>query len=61
MSWLYRNSIPYDPGFLRLCERALVPGALAVGTFFVIGVVLPLPEMKEFLFGLFRRGKHGES
>ncbi len=61
MSWLYRNSIPYDPGFLRLCERALVPGALAVGTFFVLGVVLPLPEMKEFLFGLFRRGKHGES
>ena len=60
MSWLYRNSIPYEPGFLRLCERALIPCVLAGGTFYIIGIVLPLPEMKEFLFSMLKRRTGGE-
>jgi hypothetical protein len=56
LSWLYRNSIPYEPGFWQLCERAIVPCLLSVGTFYIIGVVLPLPEMKEFLFSMLKRG-----
>jgi putative peptidoglycan lipid II flippase len=55
--YLYRNSIPYEPGFLRLLERVLVPCVLAAGTFSIIGSVLPLPEMREFLYPLFRRRK----
>ena len=55
MTWLYRNSIPYDPGFWRLLERVVVPSILAVGTFYIIGSVIPLPEMGEFMPG-FRKG-----
>lgn len=50
LTWLYRNSIPYDPRFLLLLERVAVPCLLACVTFYIIGVILPLPEMKEFLF-----------
>ncbi|MCL2000240.1 MAG: murein biosynthesis integral membrane protein MurJ [Planctomycetes bacterium] len=57
MSWLYRNSIPYDPELYRLLERVLIPAILASGTFYIIGVVLPLPEMNEFLFSMFSRRK----
>jgi putative peptidoglycan lipid II flippase len=57
MAWLYRNSIPYDPRLPLLLERAAVPGLLAAGTFYIIGVVLPLPEMAEFIPILRRRKK----
>jgi hypothetical protein len=56
MTWLYRNSIPYDPGFWRLLERVAVPAILAIGTFSIIGSVIPLPEMGEFMPG-FRKNK----
>ncbi len=55
MAWLYRNSIPYDPRLLSLCERAVIPCLLAGGTFCILGAVIPLPEMKEFLPSPFRR------
>ncbi|MDR2391094.1 MAG: oligosaccharide flippase family protein, partial [Planctomycetota bacterium] len=56
MTWLYRNSIPYDPGFWRLLERVIVPSILALGTFYIIGSVIPLPEMEEFMPGLRKGG-----
>ena len=49
MAWLYRNSLPYDPGFWRLLERVALPGLLAVGTFHVIGSIFSIPEMGEFI------------
>lgn len=55
MTWLYRNSIPYDPDFMRLLQRAVIPCLLAGGTLYIIGIVLPLPEMNEFLFSMLRR------
>ena len=55
MTWLYRNSIPYDPGIKELLVRTVVPGILAGGTFYIIGIVLPLPEMGEFFTTLLRR------
>ncbi|MDR1535331.1 MAG: murein biosynthesis integral membrane protein MurJ [Planctomycetota bacterium] len=59
MTWLYRNSIPYDPGFILLLERVAVPGLLALGTFYLIGIILPLPEMEEFIPWLRKRnGRH---
>ena len=57
MTWFYRNSIPYDPGLTALLARTAIPCLLAGGTLYIIGVVLPLPEMGEFLTSLFRRGK----
>ncbi|MCC8189063.1 MAG: murein biosynthesis integral membrane protein MurJ [Planctomycetes bacterium] len=55
LTWLFRNSIPYDPGFRHLLERVAIPGLLAAGAFYIIGIVLPLPEMGEFVFSMLRR------
>jgi putative peptidoglycan lipid II flippase len=55
LTWLYRNSIPYDPGFSRLLQRVVFPCVLAGGTFYVLGIIIPLPEMGEFLWSLLRR------
>ena len=55
LTYLYRNSIPYDPGFKHLLQRGVIPCLLAGATMYIIGVVMPLPEMGEFLFPLFRR------
>jgi peptidoglycan biosynthesis protein MviN/MurJ (putative lipid II flippase) len=55
LTWLFRNSIPYDPRFWRLLQRGVIPCLLAGGAFYIIGIVLPLPEMKEFLTSPFRR------
>ncbi|MCD8351940.1 MAG: murein biosynthesis integral membrane protein MurJ [Planctomycetaceae bacterium] len=57
LTWLYRNSIPYDPSFPKLLERVVFPGVLACGTFYILGIIIPLPEMGEFLWSLFRRGR----
>lgn len=59
MTWLYRNSIPYFPDFLQLAERVFIPTLLAGGTFYLIGIILPLPEMGEFFLSLLRREKNG--
>ncbi len=50
LAWMYRNSIPYDPRFLHLLVRVGASGLLAGATFYILGVVIPLPEMREFLF-----------
>ncbi len=50
LAWLYRNSIPYDPRFMHLLVRVGAAGLLAGATFYILGVVIPLPEMREFLF-----------
>ena len=55
MTWLFRNSIPYDPGFISLSTRTIVPCILAAGLFYIIATVLPLPELNEFFFSLFRK------
>jgi putative peptidoglycan lipid II flippase len=61
LTWLYRNSIPYEPDFYKLLERVLVPGVLACGTLYILAIIVPLPEMGEFLFSVFRRGKSRET
>ncbi len=61
LTWLYRNSIPYDPGFFGLLERTIVPGILSAGTFYIIGIVMPLPEMREFFTSLLFRKKSAVS
>jgi putative peptidoglycan lipid II flippase len=55
LTWLYRNSIPYDPGFSNLLQRAIIPCILSGITFYILGIVMPLPEMGEFLTTLIRR------
>ena len=35
--------------------RVVISCVLAGGAFYIIGIVVPLPEMKEFLTGVFRR------
>lgn len=55
LTWLYRNSIPYDPGFWNLAIRVVFPCALAAVTFYVLAIVVPLPEFKEFVGAMFRR------
>lgn len=60
LTYLYRNSIPYDPRLTHLLQRALIPCVLAGFTFYIIGIVLPLPEMSEFLFSMIRR-KRGDA
>lgn len=55
LAWLYRNSIPYDPGFFPLLRRAVIPCILSGITFYILGIVIPLPEMREFLTALVRR------
>jgi Uncharacterized membrane protein, putative virulence factor len=55
LTWLYRNSIPYDPRFGHLLQRAIIPCLLAGGTFYILAIVIPLPEFREFLTGMFRR------
>ncbi len=57
LTYLYRNSIPYDPRFTRLLIRGLVPCILAGGTLYILAIVLPIPEVNEFLFAMFRRKK----
>ena len=57
LTWLFRNSIPYDPRFLLLLERAVVPCLMAGGIFWIVGSVFSLPEMGEFFFAMLRRGK----
>ncbi len=57
LTYLYRNSIPYDPRFTRLLIRGLVPCVLAGGTLYILAIVLPVPEVNEFLFSLFKRKK----
>ncbi len=57
LTWLYRNSIPYEPEFLSQFIRVGAPLVLACGTFYLLGVIIPLPEMKEFLFAALRRKK----
>lgn len=55
LTWLFRNSIPYYPDFVSLLIRALVPCLLAAGAFYIIAIVLPLPELREFFFSVFRK------
>jgi putative peptidoglycan lipid II flippase len=54
LTWLYRNSIPYEPEFPKLLERTAIPCILAGGTFYIIGAVIPLPEMREFLYPILK-------
>ncbi len=55
LTYWFRNSIPYEPGLWRLLLRTVVPCLLAAGALYIVGSVLPLPEMREFLFVLLRR------
>ena len=55
LTWLYRKSIPYDPGLVRMLQRAVIPCILAGGTFYIIGAIMPLPEMGEFIFSQLRK------
>lgn len=56
LTYFYRNSIPYDPGFWGLLARVVFPCGLAGITFYILAVVVPVPEFKEFVGSLFRRG-----
>lgn len=55
LTYFYRNSIPYDPRFSNLLVRVLCPCVLAAGTFYILSVVVPIPEFKEFVGGIFSR------
>jgi len=57
LTWLFRNSIPYEPGFWPLLTRTLVPCILAGVSFYIIAIILPLPEMREILYPLLNRRK----
>ncbi len=61
LTWLYRNSIPYDPGFSGLLERVIVPSLLAAGSFYILSIVMPLPEMREFFTVLIRKRSNDAS
>lgn len=57
LTYLFRNSIPYDPGFWNLLIRVAAPCVLAAVSFYIIAIVVPLPEFKEFVGGVFAREK----
>ncbi len=52
-----RNSIPYEPELLARLERGLVPMVLGVGGYWIACLVIPVPELDEFVW---RKGKSAE-
>lgn len=55
LTYFYRNSIPYDPAFWNLLTRVAFPCALAGFTFYILSVVVPIPEFKEFISSTLRK------
>ncbi len=43
------NSIPYEPELLARLERGLVPVILGIGGYWILCLIIPVPELDEFI------------